>query len=138
MSSAVAMNRKITSHGGRPMEDQASTLQQVPQRPQMSGTSAQQQWQILNYHETRLNKMDAFLTQHSKENAHGFNNTNNILGILDSNIKQLGVYLDELKEEMNTLKSAQNKSDGKHDVKHTAKSSKNNNKKGSVQLELEK
>lgn len=131
MSSAIAMNRKIAAQGGIQNEEQKSVTQQ---RPALTGTPVQQQWQVLNYHETRLNKMDAFLTRHSKENANGFNNVNLSLGTLHSHIKQLETSLADLNKELESLK---NKSDTKTDVRSNTKVSKNN-KRGSVQLEIEK
>lgn len=125
MSSAIAMNRKIASQGGRQIEEQKSNLQQGGV---VGGTPIQQQWQVLNYHETRLNKMDGFLVQHSNDNVNTFKNIDNVCGALQLNVKQLEKDLAELKKEMTSLKLSQNKQD--------VKSSKNN-KKGAVQLEIE-
>ncbi len=65
------MNRKIASQGGVPGDDfdierKAASVPATP-RPGLKGTAIQQCWQILNFHELRLNKVDTFLAQSSRE-----------------------------------------------------------------------
>jgi len=78
MSSAVAMNRKIAKQraemtGGDDLVG-ASTrrpplLKQEP--PLVHGTALQQCWQILNFHETRINRVERHLAMTSRSGKDG-------------------------------------------------------------------
>ena len=65
------MNRKIArdsaAAGLQPTEYSEQPLRREKPAPTLRGTPVQQLWQITNWHEARLKKIDAFLGQSSAE-----------------------------------------------------------------------
>ena len=64
MSSAVAMNRRVSRENtgsALPSDTANSKKVGVTTMPVVKGTAVQQCWQILNFHETRLNRVERYL-----------------------------------------------------------------------------
>ena len=56
MSSSIAMNRRISRDGGNNVNNSFDNYQKQPEmRQSLQGTPIQQHYQILNFHESRLN-----------------------------------------------------------------------------------
>lgn len=156
MSSAVAMNRKITSQGGETLtsdEYMYSSREYMPsnksnmtnQSSRISGTPVQQCWQVLNYHEKRFNNLDDFLKVHSKQNVTGFQSISSQTEILSQKLVALETRLHtvnvlehelkELKNELLDIKNTQTLSSNTQTLSSNKQTSKKS-KKGSVQLEV--
>jgi len=98
MSSAVAMNRKI-AHKSNASPDISSEAQHMQrgggrtniQRPKagLRGTPIQQCWQILNFHEKRLNDVGDFLSKTSQETVKHFAAVTKREELLEHKVKQL-------------------------------------------------
>lgn len=57
-------------------------------------TNLQKQWQVLTFHEDRLNRLDEFL----KENSEKFLHSNTDTSVLNNEIKQLSIMQESLGE----------------------------------------
>jgi hypothetical protein len=99
MSSAVAMNRRVSKQNGESVPDfqtNVSNNMPVRHRPrQASGTPIQQCWTIMNFHETRLNNIEDqlhFITRHIRS------------GTSESNDNNLQILMDRLEKENVSLR----------------------------------
>ena len=99
MSSAVAMNRKIAQQSNA-SHNVSSEVQQMQRgggrqnrqgRPQagLRGTPIQQCWQVLNFHEKRLNDVGGFLAKTSQETTAHFAAVAKREELLEHKVKQL-------------------------------------------------
>ena len=102
MSSAVAMNRRVSKQNGESVPDfqtNVSNNMPVRHRPrQASGTPIQQCWTIMNFHETRLNNIEDqlhFITRHIRSGTSESN---------DNNLQILLQRMDRLEKENVSLR----------------------------------
>ena len=102
MSSAVAMNRRVSKQNGESVPDfqtNVSNNMPVRHRPrQASGTPIQQCWTIMNFHETRLNNIEDqlhFITRHIRSGTSESN---------DNNLQILMQRMDRLEKENVSLR----------------------------------
>ena len=100
------------------------------QSSRVGGTPVQQCWQILNYHEKRLNNLDEFLKVHSKQNISGFQSISSHTGVLSNKLAELETRLNTVKKLERELKEL------KTELLDSNKQTNKKSKKGSVQLEV--
>ena len=106
MSSAVAMNRKIAqqSNTSHTMSSEVQQMQRGGGRqngqgkPQagLRGTPVQQCWQVLNFHEKRLNDVGGFLAKTSQETTAHFSAIVKRENLLEHRIKLLEAQLESI------------------------------------------
>lgn len=89
MSSSIAMNRRISRNNGDTQNVSFDTGEEKEPHKLLDGTPIQQCWKILNFHETRLNRVDQFILGKNKVDT-----ANN------EALKEVRAQIDELKKRL--------------------------------------